>query len=176
LNLIAATLKKTPEDFVVEEIPLYLPSGVGEHVYITFEKRMKNTLDAVQDIARALGANARDVGVAGMKDKWAVTRQTISVLPPRSQKPEEVMERALHLTIDGVRILSVGRHNNKLRTGHLSGNKFTIVMRDIDPNQLQNACDRLRGLVSGVPNAFGEQRFGRDKDNADRALAWLRGE
>ena len=175
-TLIEATLKRHFEDFIVEEIPLYLPCGTGEHVYVTFEKRGKNTLDVVRDIARALGANQRDVGVAGMKDKYAVTRQTISLTAPRGQKTEEFAERALQLAIDGVRILSVGRHNNKLRTGHLEGNKFEIVLRDIDPLRLQEACERSMALTSGVPNAFGEQRFGRGKDNAERARAWLRGE
>lgn len=173
---ISATLKKTPEDFVVEEIPLYLPSGSGEHVYVTFEKRGKNTLDAVRDISRALGTNPRDVGVAGMKDKYAVTRQTISLLPARGQKPDELVTRALALSVEGVRVLAAARHANKLRTGHLAGNKFEIVMRDIAPEQLQDACDRLLALGTGVPNAFGEQRFGRGRDNAERARAWLRGD
>ncbi len=175
--LIAATIKKSPDDFVVEELPLYLPSGTGEHVYVTFEKRGIDTFEAVRELARALGANARDAGIAGMKDKHAVTRQTISLMTPRGQKAEDLVARATTLALPGIRVLSAARHGNKLKTGHLAGNRFEIVVRDIALAELPDACDRLRALeATGVPNAFGEQRFGRHKDNADRARAWLRGD
>ncbi len=174
--LISAALKRFPEDFIVEELPLYEPSGQGDHVYVTFEKRGKNTLDAVREIARALGCNPRDAGTAGMKDRHAVTTQTISLLPAKGQKPDELCERARELSIEGIRVVSAARHGNKLKTGHLAGNRFTIVLRDIDAASIGDACARMRALgEQGVPNAFGEQRFGRDHDNAARAKAWLSG-
>lgn len=174
---VRATFKRRPEDFVVTEIPAYEPSGTGEHVYVTFEKRDQNTLDAVRAIARALGARERDAGVAGMKDKHAVTTQTASFLTPRGEKPADLAARALALELAGIRVLRAAPHGNKLKTGHLAGNRFEIVLRDIDPEQLHDACNRLREVGRlGAPNAFGEQRFGRDRDNAEQARRWLAGE
>src|SRR3954452_21104988 len=94
-------IKSTPEDFVVEELPLYEPSGEGEHLYIRFTKRGLTTDAAVRSIASALrlGASARDVGVAGMKDKVAITTQTISVpIPPQERADKAIDERARALT------------------------------------------------------------------------------
>jgi len=164
-----ARLKSTPEDFVVEEIPAYEPSGEGDHVFVRFVKRDVTTPDAVKAIAAALGARERDVGVAGMKDKVAVTEQTISL--PASPGIEE---RAMELALPGIRIVAARRHRHKLKTGHLRGNRFTLVLREIeDPGAVLEGFARV--AASGVPNAFGEQRFGRDGDNASRARAWLSG-
>ena len=165
-------IKASPEDFVVEEIPLYEPSGAGEHLYVRFTKRNLTTPAAVGMIARAVGVRERDVGVAGMKDKIGVTTQTISL--PWSAGLDA---RVATLSLDGVTIHDARRHGNKLKTGHLRGNRFTIVIRE-----LGGAAARERLLArfaeiatTGVPNAFGEQRFGKDADNAARALDWLRG-
>jgi tRNA pseudouridine13 synthase len=175
--LVPAIIKQRPEDFVVEEVPLYPPSGTGEHVFVTFEKRGQNTLDAVRTIAQALGANPRDAGVAGMKDRHAVTTQTISLLTPRGKKSDELAAAARALSLEGIRVLDATPHGNKLKTGHLAGNRFTIVVRGVPREALTDAMERLRRVGdTGVPNAFGEQRFGRDHDNAERAKAWLRGD
>src|SRR5450631_3048251 len=100
-------IKSTPEDFVVEELPAYAPSGEGEHVYVRFTKRALTTDMALRAIASALGANQREAGVAGMKDKDAVTTQTISLLAPRGESPDAFAARARELRIDGVTIHDV---------------------------------------------------------------------
>ncbi len=148
------TLKQCPEDFRVEEIPLYTPSGEGEHLYLEIEKTGLTTLDLLDQLARSLGANRREMGYAGLKDARAVTRQTISltgVCP----------EQALALDIAGVKVLSAHYHRNKLRTGHLAGNRFVIRLRQVLPDALDRARDVLHVLaITGVPNYFGEQRYG----------------
>ena len=147
-------IKETPEDFRVEEIPLYLPSGEGEHLYLTVEKRGLTTLDLVDRLARALGADKKHMGYAGLKDARATTRQTISIPGVR---PED----ALALDLEGIRILSASFHRNKLRTGHLAGNRFEIRIRETVPEALARAQDILHILqMTGVPNFFGEQRYG----------------
>jgi len=173
--LARGRIKEAPEDFVVEEIPAYEPSGEGEHLYVRFTKRGLTTDDVAAKIARATGVPVRDVGIAGMKDKIAVTTQTVSLpIPPKSGDELEARVRAV--AIDGVTILDARRHGNKLRTGHLAGNRFTVVVRGIEPDRVDEVVATLEevGRV-GLPNAFGPQRFGRDKDNADRARAWLSG-
>jgi tRNA pseudouridine13 synthase len=168
-------IKSTPEDFLVEEIPLYAPSGEGDHLYLRFTKRNLPTDVAVRAIARALGVDARDVGVAGLKDKVGITTQTISV--PVGRDAASLEERARALALEGITIHEARRHTNKLRTGHLAGNRFTIVIRDLDEARVDDVVRALERVGrEGAPNAFGSQRFGRDKDNAQRAQAWLRGE
>jgi tRNA pseudouridine13 synthase len=168
-------IKSVPEDFIVEERPLYLPSGEGEHLYLRFTKRNIPTDIAVRMIARALGVDARDVGVAGLKDKVGITTQTISV--PLGRDGAALEARALSLALDGITIHEARRHTNKLRTGHLAGNAFTIVVRDLDPTRVGEVVRTLERVGrEGAPNAFGAQRFGRDQDNAQRARSWLRGE
>lgn len=149
------------EDFLVEELPLYEPSGSGEHLYLTVEKRGRTTPEVTREIARALGARERDVGTAGLKDKRAVTIQRVSVATKAT--PEE----ALRISGEGFRVLSAARHGNKLRPGHLKGNRFRVVVRGVVPGALARAeaiCERLR--AQGAANLFGPQRFGMRGDNA----------
>ncbi len=168
-------IKASPEDFIVEEIPLYVPSGEGDHLYVRFTKRNLPTDVAVRLIGRALGADARDIGVAGLKDKLGVTTQTISV--PLGRDPAALEERVRALSLDGITIHEARRHTNKLRTGHLAGNRFTIVVRGIEEGRAAEVTAALERVGrEGAPNAFGTQRFGREGDNAKRAQAWLRGE
>ena len=176
--LVPGRIKSVPEDFVVEELPAYEPSGEGNHLYLRFTKRNLTTDVAVRAIAEALAVRARDVGVAGMKDKVAVTTQTISVEIPREQQSGDAFAaRAAALAIDGVVIHEARRHTNKLRTGHLAGNRFTLLVRGIPKNGLESARERLAQIArEGLPNAFGAQRFGRAGDNAERAKKWLAGE
>src|SRR5438132_8874105 len=150
------------EDFYVEELPLYEPSGQGEHLYLTVEKTGRTTQEVAREIAQALGARERDVGTAGLKDKRAVAVQRISVL---TRAP---LERALELSGPGFRVLAAARHGNKLRPGHLRGNRFLIVVRGCLPDSFPRAqavCERLRG--AGAANLFGPQRFGKYGDNAE---------
>ncbi len=171
------TLKTRPEDFRVDEISAYEPSGEGEHVFVRFTKIDVTTPDALRAIARALGCDPREAGVAGMKDKRAVTTQTVSVHVPRGATGQDVAERARHLSLEGIQIHRASPHGHKLKAGHLSGNRFEIIVRDIPPRRFDEAGQALDGIArDGVPNAFGAQRFGVAGDNAQRALAWLRGE
>src|SRR5690349_15771326 len=123
---IGGVIKQRPEDFFVQEIPLYEPSGEGEHVYAEIQKIGMPTFDAVQRIARALGVSTRDVGYAGMKDARAISRQVISIW---GTTPEAVMA----LRIENLSVLWAARHGNKLRLGHLAGNRFAIKIREVDP-------------------------------------------
>jgi tRNA pseudouridine13 synthase len=165
-------IKATPEDFVVDELPAYLPSGEGEHLYIRFTKTNLTTDAAVRAIAGALRVNPRECGVAGMKDKAAVTTQWMSV-----HAMDRTMDaRAEALAVDGITVREVKRHGNKLKTGHLAGNRFEIVVRGVAAEDAPKVVETLKRLGDeGLPNAFGYQRFGREGDNADRARAWLTG-
>ncbi len=151
---VGGKLKVIPADFRVEELPLYEPCGQGPHTYLKIEKEGMSTFQAVRQIARALNIDVRQVGYAGLKDAQAVTVQTISV-------GDVPVERAARLQIEGLRVLEVARHTNKLKIGHLRGNRFEIRIRDVPPTALPAAQAILNVLVRrGVPNFFGEQRFG----------------
>jgi len=151
---IGGQIKVTPEDFFVEEIPLYLPAGQGQHVYAEIEKIGLTTYAAARKIGRALNIHPRRIGYAGLKDAQAVTRQTISI---DQVSPQSVQA----LNIPNIKILNVARHHNKLKTGHLSGNRFVIRVRDVKKDSLPAAEAILEILARrGVPNFFGEQRFG----------------
>lgn len=153
---LGGQIKLRHEDFLVEEIPLYDPSGEGEHVYMLIEKRDLSTSQAVDAIARHFGVSDRAVGYAGMKDRRAVTRQVISVHVP-GKKPEDFPS----LRHDKISVLWVDRHTNKLRLGHLKGNRFSIRIRGVRSVDALRADKVLRTLErTGVPNFFGEQRFG----------------
>jgi tRNA pseudouridine13 synthase len=174
--LAPARIRERFEDFVVEELPAYAPSGAGEHVFLRFTKRGHTTPAAVRAIAQGLRCDPRDAGHAGMKDKFAVATQTISLLAPRGVDPRDLARRALELSIDGITILSATPHEHKIKPGHLAGNRFALVLRGIPRHRVGEvtaAFDRI--AREGVPNAFGEQRFGARGDNLARALAWLRG-
>jgi tRNA pseudouridine13 synthase len=118
--------------------------------------------------------DTREVGVAGLKDKVGVTTQTISIPAGRDAT---IDARAAALAIDGVTVHWARRHGNKLRTGHLAGNRFEVVVRGVDSARVAEAIAALERVGrEGAPNAYGTQRFGREGDNAERARAWLRGE
>ncbi|MDH3999102.1 MAG: tRNA pseudouridine(13) synthase TruD [Desulfuromonadales bacterium] len=151
---IGGVIRQEPEDFFVEEIPLYQPCGSGEHLYLSVEKRGLTTYDLLRELAQALGCKEREIGYAGLKDAKAVTRQTVSI--PQRQ-PSDVAK----LDIAGVRILSAALHSNKLRPGHLAGNYFRIRIRKPLPEALTRTEAILKQLSQqGVANRFGEQRYG----------------
>lgn len=169
-------IRERLEDFVVDELPAYAPSGEGGHVFVRFTKRGLSTVDAVQAIARALSCEPREAGHAGMKDKWAVTTQTISLQAPRGVAPAELARRASEVSLEGITVHEATPHGHKIKPGHLAGNRFALVVRGVPVDRLAEvtaAFERVRR--EGVPNAFGPQRFGRGGDNAARALAWLTG-
>jgi tRNA pseudouridine13 synthase len=174
MTLPRGRIKSTADDFVVEELPAYEPSGEGTHLFLKFEKRNLTTDAAVRAITKALGIEMRDVGIAGMKDKVGVTTQWVSV--PAPPKAPDLEERAKALTLDNIRVLDAKRHTNKLKTGHLKGNRFDIVVRDVPADALAGVLASMERFGNeGVPNAFGVQRFGKDGDNVERARAWLTG-
>ncbi len=167
---LGGSLGPEPEDFAVDEIPAYLPSGAGEHVYLRVKKRRMTTRDAALALSRAARVSERDVGYAGMKDKHGVTTQWFS-LPRTAQNPE-----SLDLPPE-LEVLEVSRHSNKLRTGHLRGNRFILGIVGAPPGGEERARALLARLVErGLLNVFGTQRFGRDGENFATGLAWLRGE
>ncbi len=153
---IGGVLRQRPEDFLVDEVPAYQPSGEGEHIYMLVQKRGMATMEVVRVLAKHFGVRPGDVGYAGLKDKKAVTRQVFSVHTP-GKKPEDFPS----LQHDKVAILWVDLHANKLRRGHLKGNRFSIRVRGVPISGAFAALKVLRRLENvGVPNRFGAQRFG----------------
>lgn len=153
---IGGAIKERPEDFLVDEIPLYQPSGTGEHVYLLVQKRGMTTLQAARVLARHFGVHHSAVGHAGLKDRRAVTRQVFSVHVPGKRPEDFPMLQHEHMSV-----LWADLHANKLRTGHLAGNRFSIKVRRVEPAAARHALDALRILERlGVPNRIGEQRFG----------------
>lgn len=162
-------IKDDYEDFVVEELPLYEASGEGTHTYFLVEKRGLTTMQAVHDIARELDVRRVEIGYAGLKDARAVTRQWMSVEHVEPSRLEA-------LSIPRICILDVTRHRNKLKLGHLRANAFTIRVRQTEPTRLVELQDALRILSeSGVPNYFGQQRFGGRGDSWEVGREVLRG-
>jgi tRNA pseudouridine13 synthase len=157
---LLGTIKNRPEDFVVEELPLYEPCGEGEHVYLCVRKTgMSNEL-LVQQIASTCQVQPRSIGTAGRKDRLAVTTQLVSVHLPGKTNVDIAFPQK------GIELLWRSKHTNKLRLGHLRGNRFDIRIRDIDPIKVATLQKRLARIVSlGLPNAFGTQRFGNDTNN-----------
>lgn len=162
-------LRQTPQDFRVEEIPAYALSGAGEFVYLRLQKEGHTTAHVVRELCLQLGVRDRDVGVAGLKDRHAVTTQWLSL-------PAKFEERLGSFALGGVRILETTRHGNKLGIGHLHGNRFVVRVREA-AGQAERAAEVLDTLVrAGVPNYFGPQRFGLGGLNAEEGLRVLRGE
>jgi tRNA pseudouridine13 synthase len=167
---IGGRIKQVLEDFEVEEIPAYEPGGSGEFLYLWIEKRAMGAEYFVRQVAHRLGVPAGEVGTAGLKDRHAVTRQMVSV-------PARVEDRLGHLDGEDVRVLKVSRHGNKLRPGHLRGNRFRVLVRDVEAGaaeRLEPILERLRR--DGLANFYGVQRFGRDGETVQLGLALLRGE
>ena len=151
--------KQSARDFVVEEIPLYEFSGEGEHLVLFVRKKNLSTLELVSMIAKYLGIKNKEIGYAGLKDKHAMTKQYISL----HKKYEEAMDGFSH---ESVKILSKTYHNNKLKIGHLSGNRFYIKVKKVNPTAAQKIDEALKNISDlGMPNFFGYQRFGNDGDN-----------
>ncbi len=156
---IGGRIKVRPEDFLVDEVPLYPPSGSGEHLYLVVEKRRRLTTDITRLLAKHFGVKPQAVGFAGLKDKHAITRQAITV---HGADPD----KAATFEDDYIKILAAERHRNKIKRGHLAANRFVIKVRDVQPTQVliaKRLMDRL--AKSGVPNYLGEQRFGYRRNN-----------
>lgn len=167
-------IRTTCEDFVVEEIPEYEPSGEGEHLFLWIEKRDLAAGQLLTVLGKGLKVSSRDIGVAGQKDRRAVTRQFVSV--PASAQPN-----VASFDDDRINVLSVTNHKNKLRTGHLKGNRFRIVLRFDDAAAIAGGLakigEQLRWLEDrGMPNYFGPQRFGYGANTARDGIEFIKGE
>ncbi|SFV63229.1 tRNA pseudouridine 13 synthase [hydrothermal vent metagenome] len=149
----------SPRDFIVEEIPLYEFSGEGEHLILKVRKKELTTWEMLDIISGYIGIRRRDIGYAGLKDKHAMTIQSISV----PLKYRDALENFGH---DKIKIIDMTQHNNKIRIGHLKGNRFRIRLKKVLGTQRDKLDSMLEWIKSnGVPNYFGEQRFGTDGNN-----------
>lgn len=167
---VGGTIKHRVEDFRVDETPLYDARGEGTHVYFRIEKRGIPTPVAVERIARYMNVRPSDIGVAGLKDAQAVTTQMLSLEHADAKKLAAYHDHQM-------RVLSVTRHGNKLRPGHLAGNRFAIKIRGVQDEALEPAWAILDVLTRrGVPNYFGPQRFGLRGDTAALGEAIVRGD
>lgn len=167
---VGGSIKQRPEDFFVQEVPLYEASGEGEHVYCEIQKVGLTTFDAINRIAEVLDVSTRDIGYAGLKDARAVTRQVLSIWGTTE-------ERVMALGWPDLQVLWAARHGNKLRLGHLKGNRFAVKVRDVNPTDVVKLEPVLKVLQTrGMPNYFGEQRFGRRGDNDVLGAALVRGD
>ncbi len=158
---VGGRIKARPDDFLVEEQPLYQPSGEGEHLMLYVEKRGAATTDMVRRLAKLFRVRRSDIGYAGLKDKHAITRQHLTVHLPGRVDPDEEQKRLENIRHTPFKLLWAERTTTKLRRGHLAGNRFVIYIRDVDPTAVLRARPILDMLTRcGVPNYFGEQRFG----------------
>lgn len=166
---IGGTIRNRYEDFYVEEIPEITPSGEGPNIWIWIEKVGRTTLDVLLDISRDLHISRKRMGFAGMKDKKAVTRQWICI---SNMDSEEQLNEVLDLKdkVHNTKFLNVVRGRKKLRMGQLIGNKFKILIKDIETKDIQKSSELANNILknlekTGVPNYFGWQRFGKPRTN-----------
>ena len=157
--ILAGRIKLRDQDFIVDEQPLYEPKGEGEHLYLRVQKTGMTHTELVEVLKRHFGVPEEAIGAAGMKDRVAMTSQTVSVhLPGKGGDPGKAAGALEH---DQVNVVWADWHVNKLRRGHLAGNRFSIRIRDLDPLQAPAVWSAIRELESrGVPNHYGTQRFG----------------
>ena len=164
----SATLKRLNEDFSVTELPLQPPSGAGEHLWLDVEKNGANTAFVAQQLAEAAGVQERDVGYAGLKDRYAITRQWFSIYFPKGETPD-----LTQLQHPEFKVLSQSRHVKKLRPGDLQGNRFRIVLREVTGDRDAIEANLKAVASQGVPNYFGAQRFGFEGGNVEQGRAML---
>ena len=169
---IDGSIKQIPAHFAVEEIPLYQPQGEGRHLYLRLMREGWTTRGVVGELAGLFGVNPAEIGLAGLKDKQALVTQTFSL--PR----EDLSEQQAAAVLEGTpfRLLDARRHKNKLKRGHLLGNRFSILVSEPTPGALEAARATAGALAQrGLPNFYGSQRFGAAGDNAARGRAILAG-
>jgi len=168
---LRARFRVEAADFRVDEIDSFEPSGAGEHWLLRIEKQGANTAWVASQLARWAGIQPGSVGYAGLKDRHAVTTQRFSLHLPKRVSPD-----ADSLSIEGVRLLEAHWHARKIGRGALTGNRFAIRLRDVQGER--EAIEARLGIIRqrGVPNAFGQQRFGREGDNVEQALRMFQGQ
>ena len=160
----------TSRDFIVDEIPLYQFSGEGEHLIVHIRKKDITTWEMITLLAKYLKIKHRDIGYAGLKDKYAMSMQYISVL---AKGNEEKLKQFSH---NKIKILKTYRHNNKIKVGHLKGNHFKVRLKKIFGIQKDKLDSTLKWIeINGIPNYFGNQRFGTDSNNWQEGKAIIEG-
>ena len=169
--VLSARFRSIPEDFFVEEQPSFAPTGEGEHLLLTIEKRGMNTAFAAKKLAAWAGITEMGIGYAGMKDRNACTRQRFTVHFPRRIAPELGL-----LAAEDFKVLEHSWHNRKLSRGALAGNRFVLVLREVQGDHASVDARLASIATGGIANYFGEQRFGRDGDNVDSARRMFAGE
>lgn len=168
MPVVSGRIRVSADDFQVDELLGFEPSGEGEHACLLIRKRNANTAFVAEQLARLAGIKPMDVSYAGLKDRYAVTTQWFTLY--LSNKPEPDWTR---LNSDEIEVLQVTRHHRKLRRGALQGNHFRLVVREL-LGDLADLEPRLQQIAKqGVPNYFGEQRFGHD--NLERVSAMFEG-
>ncbi len=164
--LSTGKLKSQPEDFIVKEDLGFELDGEGEHVMVRVEKTGCNTLFVAEQLAKFAKISARSVSYAGLKDRNAVTEQWFCLQMPGKETPDFSLWQ-----LDGCRAIATTRQKRKLRIGTLKGNQFELTIRDISvPEDVEARLQKV--AEQGIPNYFGEQRFGRDGQNLTQALRW----
>ncbi len=167
---INGKIRSEPEDFIVQENLSFEPSGDGEHVFLQLQKTGENTEFVARQLARLANVRQRDIGFAGLKDRHAVTTQWFSVWLPGKTEPDWTA-----LETGNINVLQVQRHARKLKRGVLSGNQFTLTIRDCQGDRAK--CIEQLSLIkdNGIANYYGEQRFGHQGQNFNKALAMFNG-
>ncbi|MFZ5466558.1 MAG: tRNA pseudouridine(13) synthase TruD [Pseudomonadota bacterium] len=167
---VTGRLRAAPEDFVVDEVLGFVPEGRWDHAWLSVRKRGENTAWVAKQLSRIAGCSERDVGYSGLKDRHAVTTQWFSLPAPR--KPVDWSRLAERTAAE---IVVITRHGRKLRKGTHRANRFLLTVRDLE-GELDGLDARLARIASeGVPNWFGEQRFGHEGGNLDAVRAWFAG-
>lgn len=163
-------VRVAPEDFCVVEKPVCLPDGTGEHLWLRIRKRLRNTQEVAKFLARWAEVKNNQVSFAGLKDRVAITEQWFSIQMPGREAPSTTEPWP-----EGIELLEMQRHRRKLKRGALTGNDFRITVRQCRGDHA--AVERRLTEISrhGVPNYFGEQRFGRQAGNIEKAQAMLMG-
>lgn len=170
---VGGMIKAAPEHFEVHELLPYAPGGEGEHLFVTLRRAGWNTADVARALGEQLHVRTSDIGWGGRKDKQAVTTQTFSLLLPLSVTLSRVRAQLQDLPFE---IIELKRHRNKIKTGHVAGNRFKILLSGV----AANAATRAQAIAEclqqkGIPNFYGEQRFGMGQHNIDRAFTLLEG-
>jgi tRNA pseudouridine13 synthase len=174
LEGIGGEIKQQPEHFVVEEIPSYNPSGHGDHLYVNLTKKNLNTRDVQLELAKLFNVKPEYIGKAGLKDKRSLSTQSFSILFER-EKPIASDVPEIIETYVGVKVNWAKYHDNKLRSGHLRGNVFDILVTglelDLDEAVSRAEAIRRRLVQTGIPNYYGYQRTGEEGENT--VAGWL---
>ena len=172
---LSGKIRSCNEDFQVDEIQQFTPSGSGEHVWLKIKKSGENTDWVAKVLAQIAEVPRRDVSFAGMKDRNAVTTQWFSIQMPGREAPAW-QEALKDKNLDSIQVLEEFRHDRKLKRGALKGNQFKLTLRDFQgtENELAESVQRIK--EQGVPNYYGVQRFGHNGQNVDKAQQWFSGE